>query len=131
MSVVKLESPKEIDRFFNKVRFDEACWIWVGALLPNGYGRVGIRKWIGYVHRVAYETWIGTIQEGNEIDHLCKTRACVNPDHLEQVSHAENMRRSTKIYCTICGDEKTSSLGRCLRCKRRVQRAYVERKKCQ
>lgn len=44
-------------------------------------------------HRVAYELWVGPIPEGMELDHRCKVRACINPAHLEPVTHAENMRR--------------------------------------
>lgn len=49
-----------------------------------------------YVHRVAYEVYIGPVPDGLEVDHLCRNRACYNPAHLEPVSRLENMRRSSQ-----------------------------------
>lgn len=65
------------------------CWLWSGGTHPNGYGYFDG----GYAHRWAYENAVGEIPPGLEIDHLCRTRNCVNPSHLELVTHAENQRR--------------------------------------
>lgn len=76
---------------------DGNCWLWTGTLKSNGYasfyagGGRGASK--VYAHRYAYELLVGPIPTGSEIDHLCRTRHCVNPEHLEPVTHAENMRR--------------------------------------
>jgi DNA-binding XRE family transcriptional regulator len=67
------------------------CHIWTGSLNHAGYGRA----WGGQAHRVAWERANGPVPEGLELDHLCRVRACVNPDHLEPVSRQENMRRSS------------------------------------
>lgn len=74
------------------------CWLWPGAVTyRDGYGLVGItingRPTTRTVHRVVWEGLRGPIPEGMEIDHLCRTRLCANPDHLEVVTHAENQRR--------------------------------------
>lgn len=73
------------------------CWLWLGVLNDRGYGQIGIRKQCRRAHRVVYELHRGPIPEGLQIDHLCKTRCCVNPDHLEAVTQYENNMRSESI----------------------------------
>lgn len=74
------------------------CWLWSGSLTANGYGNIGVDNRRVLVHRFSYEKFVGPIGEGLEIDHLCKVRCCVNPDHLEQVTRLENVRRSSAGY---------------------------------
>lgn len=82
-------------------RFDEniikdpnsGCWLWAGSLNQYGYGNFTFRTKRGLAHRVSYERSIGPIPEGLQIDHKCRTRGCVRPDHLEPVTPGENVRR--------------------------------------
>lgn len=70
------------------------CWLWSGKVDRYGYGKVwvsGAREAIA--HRVVYETVVGPIPDGLVIDHLCRTPACVNPDHLDPVPQRENLMR--------------------------------------
>lgn len=70
------------------------CWIWGGAVQSNGYGRVSSNSKMLLAHRAIYEALVGVIPDGMVIDHICRTRACVNPEHLEVVTQMENVMRS-------------------------------------
>lgn len=70
---------------------EESCWTWMGPLDVGGYGNFGAR---GRAHRIAYEKKYGKIPKKLELDHLCRVRNCVNPDHLEPVTRKENLGRS-------------------------------------
>lgn len=78
---------------------ETGCWIWQGSRTTAGYGncylrQIPFRRAIQhYVHRFVFEALRGPIPEGLQIDHLCRVRACCNPNHLEPVTHAENGRR--------------------------------------
>ena|SRR3990167_9896046 len=82
------------DRFAQHIDQTPTCWLWTGFRDKLGYGRFRVspnRK--RYAHRLAYELWVRPIPDGLEIDHLCRNPPCVRPDHLEAVTHRENMRR--------------------------------------
>ena len=68
------------------------CWLWTGGL-QRGYGRFSFDGRCQRAHRVIYELLVGSISEDLEIDHLCRVKSCVNPAHLEAVTHQENIRR--------------------------------------
>lgn len=82
----------QLDRFFSHVQKTETCWLWTGALV-TGYGSFGGRSKPGPAHRWSYEHFVGPIPEGLWVDHLCRVRNCVRPDHLEPVTPSENQRR--------------------------------------
>jgi hypothetical protein len=81
---------------------NSGCWLWLRYLDADGYGRIGPRStWAGRnpmglrAHRVAYTAFVGPIPTGLDIDHLCRTRCCVNPAHMEPVTNAVNTLRGT------------------------------------
>lgn len=82
-----------IQRFMSKVIQSRNCWEWTGAKNWVGYGQFRFNKKFGLAHRFSYELFKEEIPDNLEIDHLCRNRLCVNPDHLEAVTHKINMNR--------------------------------------
>jgi hypothetical protein len=84
---------KDPERVWSKIDASGICWEWTDSLVRKGYGYV---RWGGKyrrAHRVVWELLVGTLPAGLEPDHLCRNRACVNPDHLEFVTHRVNTLR--------------------------------------
>lgn len=104
----RLEKAKKLspdERFWSKVTIGQVppapfapvsgpCWEWTGAINSNGYGNSWYDESYTTAHRVGYILTCGPIGDGLHLDHLCRVRHCVNPDHLEQVTTAENNRRA-------------------------------------
>lgn len=84
------------ERFWMKVRKTDGCWLWTASLNHYGYGQFRDGSTVSRAHRLAYVEANGSIPDGlqlDQLDHLCRNRACVNPDHLEPVTQRTNNRR--------------------------------------
>ena len=101
--------PKPVEprfqKFLPKNKKPDECWVWQGSRRRDGYGQLSVNAKPAAAHRVAYELYVGPIPKGLEIDHLCNNGrgGCVNPKHLEPVTHAENgLRRYQRDPITKC-----------------------------
>jgi HNH endonuclease len=85
------------ERFWQKVAPCpmSGCWLWAAAQQGNGYGTYKFYGKTGLVHRYVYRELVGEIPAGLQLDHLCRQRCCCNPNHLEPVTPAVNVQRST------------------------------------
>jgi hypothetical protein len=77
------------------------CWLWIGNLGVTGYGYMSYQNVTYRAHRLAYMSANGPIPEGLVLDHLCRTRNCVNPDHLEPVTQLVNVMRGESFGATM------------------------------
>jgi hypothetical protein len=121
-----LTTPR-IDRFMAKVDKTDTCWLWTGGT-AKGYGAFydGTRQ--VPAHRWLYEYMNGVLTSVLVIDHLCENKACVNPEHLEAVSHPENCRRRYHDACdkghAYTEDNTITYPTAKRRCKRCMQETY-------
>lgn len=141
-----------LDRFAEKIALtDSGCIEWIGGLNGVGYGQFYAGRTSlaetgkTYAHRWSYEYHVGPIPEGLHLDHLCRNRACVNPEHLQPVTVRENLLRgegpsavnAEKTHCPkghpYSGDNlyvyPTSNIRRCRECGRQQCRARYYAKK--
>ena len=84
--------PHTVESLLSLTIPDGDCLIWQGTSRSNGYGAVTFKGTQTTPHRAMYLLAHGEIPDGMEVDHVCNNRACINPAHLQLVSHAENMR---------------------------------------
>jgi hypothetical protein len=88
------------ERFWERVvkRGPDECWGWKGFVQINGYGTYKHKAFTTVAaHRIAYELTYGPVPRHLQMDHLCRNRGCVNPNHVEPVTQQENIRRGTGI----------------------------------
>jgi hypothetical protein len=101
LSVVDLEPRKRGgDPFERMQRFIQptgCCWYWTGSLDGKGYGRISVGNRLVRAHRWVYTVLVGAIPDGLMLDHLCRNKVCVNPDHLEPVTNRENLLRGRGV----------------------------------
>lgn len=94
--VVAQLTDQQVARFWSSVQrgTDDECWPWTGSYNSGGYGRFGVGppRYLA-AHRVSYRLLVGPIPTGLSLDHLCRNPRCVNPAHLEPVTHRENVLR--------------------------------------
>lgn len=85
------------------------CWLWAGALGKMGYGYLWSidKKGAVAAHRLSYTLVKGSIPDSLELDHLCRVRSCVNPEHLEPVTHRINMERGVHFDFAAIQRERT------------------------
>ena len=132
-------------RIVEKIAMGAECWLWLGAVSSSGYGRTTMNGRGAPAHRVVYEALLGPIPDGMTLDHLCRNRLCVRPDHLEPVTMRENTLRgvgptavnAAKTHCAkghpLSGDN-LGTLGpdgkwrRCRTCLRQTQREWARAK---
>lgn len=98
MRQIKIIDP--IIRFYNQVNKTAACWEWTGTVNTSGYGIFSVRRKRFVAHKWLYELLNGEIANKLDLDHLCRNRKCVRPDHLEPVTRGENCRRGIRPKTT-------------------------------
>jgi hypothetical protein len=134
------------DRFWRRVQKTDTCWLWLGARWgTGGYGVLRINRKGIPIHRVSWFIHKGEWPDPDlTLDHLCMNKLCVNPDHLEQVTRVENVRRASEAlgirqYATHCvnGHEftpenthiRSTGTRRCRACDREIQRRIYREKR--
>ncbi|MGH2798334.1 MAG: HNH endonuclease signature motif containing protein [Thermoleophilaceae bacterium] len=136
-------------RFLDKIAVDPAtgCWLWQARLDASGYGRFNRGPGLSpLAHRYAYEQYVGPIPTGRQLDHLCRTRRCVNPQHLEVVTPIANVMRG-ESFSAVNAAKETCVNGHpfdllntsfrsdrpgtreCRECAREAKRAYKRRQR--
>lgn len=89
------------------------CWLWLQSTGSHGYGQTFMNGKVTVAHRVSYEAYKGKIPIDLVIDHKCRNRICINPEHLEPVTDAENLRRGDHTAHRVYLDALRASITHC------------------
>lgn len=134
------------ERFVTKIDFGESndnCWLWDAGKTTAGYGIFWNGTTMQAAHIFSYQMFRGPVPEGLQLDHLCRVRHCVNPQHLEPVTQMENMRRGMTwefnrrktqcprghLYTSDNLINAASGKRRCKACERERSNKYNKRKR--
>lgn len=101
----KKMSPDELAKFENRVTKTDYCWQWIGAKAAHGYGQMSVAGRQMLAHRAAYIYWVGEIPPRKELHHTCSNKSCVNPEHLQPLTHLEHVRltpQAVRPEATTC-----------------------------
>lgn len=117
------------------------CWEWTASCGSHGYGQFWTGVSNDLAHRASYIVAVGPIPDGLQIDHLCRNRKCINPEHLEAVTQQENMRRASEAQtaCRKAGHPftpentiiTTAGHRKCRTCYKESQRRHYARKRAE
>lgn len=139
-----------LDRFMDLVMPEPntGCWLWVGNVDVGGYGRMRVEYRLTYAHRMSFSLFRKSIPAGFVVDHVCRVRSCVNPDHLRLATPRENTLENScglaaknlkKTHC--CNGHEFSDENiyrsdgrqhrRCVACTRSRNREHYQRRKMQ
>lgn len=122
-----IATKKMLRRFLSKITATDSCWLWKGALRGWGYGAFGIHPKVHDAHRLSYQWFVSPLQKGQWVHHICETKNCVNPAHLEAVFPTEHERRpNLKTHCLkghlfVEGSYRLCNNGtarRCIKCEK-------------
>lgn len=91
--IERFQGADPLFRVWRSTMYAGDCIVWTGSTNEDGYGRFKVNGKCVLVHRYVYERQYGAVANGNEVDHLCRNRCCVNYGHLEAVPHVVNVRR--------------------------------------
>lgn len=113
---------------------ESGCWLWLRSRSTDGYGWASLNNKTHQAHRLVYALLRGEPAAGLVLDHLCRVRHCVNPDHLEPVTPRENLRRGeTPTGATTCDEGHPLSpyrgQRRCLLCLARYRRIAARQRR--
>ena len=81
---------------------NSGCWLWTGAISDTGYGNFYLNRKTVNAHKLLYQALREPVPAGLELDHKCRIRSCVNPDHLEPVTRSVNQKRGINCTHTAC-----------------------------